>query len=234
MGSEILEHPARGRHGAGPVALDGEALPPVLEGEVEEPAPAPDQESPVLERLHALVRKGYRPEIGADTATDIVVLRHVGRAPDLILHSNGELEGYDGRRPRYKRDVEPPPLFAVGKLSEQLRFMKFLDSVPRATLRDRTRRWRHKYIYFPLVMAILLAIHLAFTAIILDDGGTAPPPAEVSETGGPAAAAAAAEAARVHAAAAAKAEAGHVSGVQAPAGQPGPGASQSAPAPAGR
>jgi hypothetical protein len=181
MPSEILDHPARGRQVAGPHGLEGESRPPMLEGEVQEPETAPDLESPVLERLHALVRKGYRAEIGADTATDIIVLRHVGRAPDLVLHSNGELEGHDGRRPRYKRDVEPPPLFAAGKLSEQLRFMKFLDSVPRATLRDRTRRWRHKYIYFPLVMAILLAIHLAFTAIILDDGG-APPRAEVGET----------------------------------------------------
>jgi hypothetical protein len=171
----------------------------------------------VLERLHALVRKGYRAEIGDDTATDIVVLRHVGKAPDLVLHSNGEVEGYDGRRPRYKRNIDAPPRFAADKLAEQLRFMKFLDSVPKATLRDRTRRWRQKYIYFPLVMAILLAIHLAFTAIILDDGGSAPP-AEVRETGSVTAAegaaraeeaaqAARAEAVRAQAAAAAAAHA---------------------------
>ena len=224
MGSEILEHPARGRHGAGPVTLDGESPPPVLEGEVQEPALAPDLESPVLERLHALVRKGYRPEIGGDTATDIVVLRHVGKAPDLVLHSNGEVEGYDGRRPRYKRNVEPPAPFAAGQLAEQLRFMKFLDSVPRATLRDRTRRWRQKYVYFPLVMAILLAIHLAFTAIILDDGG-APPPREV-ETGAASAPATAAEAeaARAEAAAlaAARAQTEAAASQAAKAAQPAP------------
>jgi hypothetical protein len=198
MASEILDHPARGRHA--PAVLEGETLPPVLRGEVQEPERAQDEESPVLERLHALVRKGYRAEIGAYTETDIIVLRHAGRAPDLILHSNGQVEGWEGRRPRYKRDVEPPPVFAANKLSEQLRFMKFLDSVPRATFRDRTRRWRQKYVYFPLVMAILLGINLAFTAIILDDSD-APPPAEVSQAA--AARAAQADAARAQEAAAA-------------------------------
>ena len=128
----------------------------------------PDAPSPVLERLHALVRKGYRPEIGKDTDTDIIVLRHLGRAPDLVLHSNGTVEGHAGRRPRFKREIDAPAPFAAGQIAEQLRFMRFLDTIPRASLRDRTRRWRHKYIYFPLVFAILLAIHLAFTAIILD------------------------------------------------------------------
>jgi hypothetical protein len=128
----------------------------------------PDAPSPVLERLHALVRKGYRAEIGKDTETDIIDLRHLGRAPDLILHSNGLVEGHDGRRPRFKREVEAPAPFAADQLAEQLRFMRFLDTIPRASLRDRTRRWRHKYIYFPLVFAILLAIHFAFTAMLID------------------------------------------------------------------
>ena len=128
----------------------------------------PEAQSPVLERLHALVRKGYRPEIGTDTETDIIVLRHLGRAPDLVLHGDGVLEGYRGRRPRYKREIEPPAPFAPDAVAEQLRFMQFLDTIPRASLRDRTRKWRHKYIYFPLVFAILLGIHLAFTAMIVD------------------------------------------------------------------
>jgi hypothetical protein len=169
VGSEILERPIQAGTGARPIELVGETL-----------------HTPALERLHALVRKGYAPEIGTDTATDVVILRHVGRAPDLVLHSDGVVEGFEGRRPRYKKDIDAPPPFAAGQLSEQLRFMKFLDSVPRASLRDRTRRWRQKYIYFPIVVAILLAIHLAFTALILDDEGdpreapvTAPAPPEI-------------------------------------------------------
>jgi hypothetical protein len=128
----------------------------------------PDTPSPVLERLHALVRKGYRPEIGKDTDTDVVVLRHLGKAPDLVLHSDGRVEPCGGRWARHKRHIEPPAPFGPVDLAEQLRFMRFLDTVPRATLRDRTRKWRHKYIYFPLVFAILLGIHLAFTAMIVD------------------------------------------------------------------
>ena len=177
VASEILEHPSvRARQAV--QAAPAEAPPPVLEGEVQ---PAEENlPSPVLERLHALVRKGYRPEIGADTATDIIVLRHVGRAPDLVLHSDGTVEGYDGRRPLYKRNIDAPPPFAAGDIREQLRFMRFVDSVPRATLRDRTRRFRQRYVYFPLVVAILLAIHLAFTAIILD-GDSSPPPTQAEQ-----------------------------------------------------
>ena len=179
MASEILEHPmAKGRQTVEPQAR--QVAPPVLEGEVQEAEP--EQPSPVLERLHALVRKGYRPEIGSDTATDVVVLRHVGRAPDLVLHTDGTVEGHDGRRPLYKRHVDAPPAFGAD-LREQLRFMRFVDSIPRATLRDRTRRFRQRYIYFPLVVAVLLAIHLAFTALILDGepDQMPPPPTQVEQ-----------------------------------------------------
>jgi hypothetical protein len=177
VASEILEHPSvRARQAM--ERTPSEPAPPILQGEVQ---PAEDAlPSPVLERLHALVRKGYRPEIGADTATDIVVLRHVGRAPDLVLHSDGTVEGYDGRRPLYKRNIDAPAPFAVGDLREQLRFMRFIDSVPRASLRDRTRRFRQRYVYFPLVVAILLGIHLAFTAIILD-GDDSPQPTQAEQ-----------------------------------------------------
>jgi hypothetical protein len=127
-----------------------------------------DPASPVLERLHALVRKGYKPEIGKDTDTDLIVLRHLGKAPDLVLRSNGIVEPYSGRWPRHKRSIQPPLPFRPGEVAEQLRFMRFLETIPKASLRDRTRSFRHKYIYFPLVFAILLAIHLTFTVMILE------------------------------------------------------------------
>ena len=153
MGSEILER----RFAEEPLVLMPEALPAPAE-----PAPPP----PALERLHALVRKGYRPEIGTGTATEMIVLRHLGRAPDLVLHADGMVEGHGGRVPRFKKDVEPPPAFATS-LAEQLRFMKFLDSVPRATLWDRTRRFRHKYVYLPIAFAILVAINLFITTTVM-------------------------------------------------------------------
>ena len=151
MRSDIVDHKLKAEAFAGKLEVLG-----------------PDAPSPVLERLHALVRKGYRPEFGKDTETDLIVLRHLGRSPDLVLHSDGTVEGHAGRRPRFKREIDAPEAFGPDRIAEQLRFMRFLDTIPRASLRDRTRRWRHKYIYFPLVFAILLAIHLAFTAIILD------------------------------------------------------------------
>lgn len=152
MGSEILER----RRAEEPLVLTPEALPAT---------PEPALPPPAVERLHALVRKGYVPELGTGTATDLVVLRHVGRAPDLVLHADGVVAGCDGRIPRFKRHVEPPPAFGV-ELAEQLRFMRFLDSVPKASLRDRTRRFRHRYIYLPIVFALLVALNLAVTALI--------------------------------------------------------------------
>ena len=127
-----------------------------------------EAQSPVLERLHALVRKGYKAEIGTGTETSLIVLRHLGRSPDLLLHNSGIVEAYPGRWPRHKRSIEPPAPFLTEDVAEQLRFMRFLDTIPKPSLRDRTRRFRHKYIYFPLVVAILLGIHLAFTAMIVN------------------------------------------------------------------
>lgn len=152
MGSEIIER----RAAADPLIL--------APAEVAEPAPAPAS-PPAVERLHALVRKGYAPDFGTGTATDLVVLRHVGPAPDLVLRADGVVAGYEGRIPRFKRHVEPPAAFGV-ELAEQLRFMKFLDSVPKASLRDRTRRFRHKYVYLPVAFALLVALNLAITAMI--------------------------------------------------------------------
>jgi hypothetical protein len=134
---------------------------------VAEPAPAETLPTPVLERLHALVRKGYKPVIGADPATDRIVLRHLGKAPDLVLRADGTVAPFDGRWPRHKRKVAAPAPFAPGKVTEQLRFLQFLDSVPKASLRDRTRPWRHKYVYLPIVGTFLVGIHLAFTAAIM-------------------------------------------------------------------
>ena len=127
-----------------------------------------DMTSPVLQRLHALVRKGYRPEIGSAAANDSIVLRHRGRAPDLLLHSDGMVEGLGGRVPLYKRNVEAPEPFRANPLMEELRFIKFLDSVKRPTLRDRTRWFRHRFVYVPLVLAIFMGLQLAFIALIVE------------------------------------------------------------------
>lgn len=125
-----------------------------------------DAPSPVLERLHALVRKGYSADIGTKTQTDVVVLRHLGKAPDLVLHPDGSIEGWDGRRPWHKKNIEAPTQLVPDRDGE-LRFMKFLDTVPKASLRDRTRPWRKKYIYFPVVLIVVWGICMALTAMIV-------------------------------------------------------------------
>lgn len=135
----------------------------VLHGEVVQM----ERSSAAFERLHALVRKGYKPEIGTEAGTDIIVLRHLGKAPDLVLHGDGVVEGWEGRRPRHKKRIDAPATIAADKDAEHLRFMKFLETVPKASLRDRTRPWRTKYIYVPAVMIAVWLVCLAFTAIVM-------------------------------------------------------------------
>ena len=128
-----------------------------------EPAPPP---SPVLERLHALVRRGYKAEMGASGNPDRLVLRHLGLAPDLVLHANGDLEGLDARRPRYKRDIDPPAPIGGESDADHLRFMRFLDTVPPVTFWHRNRPWRKKYLYLPAVLVIVWLACVMLTALI--------------------------------------------------------------------
>jgi hypothetical protein len=122
--------------------------------------------SPVLERLHALVRRGYKAEMGASGNPDRVVLRHLGLAPDLVLHANGDLEGLDARRPRYKRDIDPPAPIGGDTDADHLRFMRFLDTVPPVTFWHRNRPWRKKYLYLPAVLVIVWLACVMLTGLI--------------------------------------------------------------------
>ena len=143
------------------LALEGEVLADTA------PAATAPAESPVLERLHALVRKGYRPELGTPDSP-VLVLRHLGRAPDLILHPDGRVTDFDGRRPRFKRHLALGDPIAAGQAAAELRFMKVLETVPKARMWDRTRGFRKKFLYFPLALAIAWGLSIALTAIILN------------------------------------------------------------------
>lgn len=124
--------------------------------------------SPALERLHALARRGYKAELGAPGDPDRVVLRHLGLAPDLVLHANGDLEGLDARRPRYKRDIDPPARIGGNADADHLRFMRFLDTVPPITFWHRNRPWRKKYLYLPAVLMAVWLVCIALTVMILE------------------------------------------------------------------
>ncbi|HEX8514308.1 MAG TPA: hypothetical protein VF688_14525 [Allosphingosinicella sp.] len=122
---------------------------------------------PVLARLHALVRRGYTAELGAPGNPDRLVLRHLGLAPDLVLHSNGDLEGLDARRPRFKRHIDPPAPIGGGTDSDHLRFMRFLDTVPKATFWHRNRPWRKKYLYLPAVLVVVWFVCVMLTVTVI-------------------------------------------------------------------
>lgn len=127
-----------------------------------------NEDMPAFERLHALVRKGYIPNIGAESDTDVIQLRHLGKAPDLILRADGAIEPLEGRLPRHKRRVEAPAPIAADRDADHLKFMRFLETVPPPSFRDRTRPFRKKYLYVPAVLVAIWAICFMFTVIILN------------------------------------------------------------------
>lgn len=155
MADEIEIAPEKIR--AMPVRFDPKAM-----AAASEPSP-----SPVLERLHALVRRGYAAEIGAHGNPDRVVLRHLGLAPDLVLRANGDLEALDARRPRYKRHIELPAPIGGGTDADHLRFMRFLDTVPPVTFWHRNRPWRKKYLYLPAVLVIVWMLCVSLSVLFI-------------------------------------------------------------------
>jgi hypothetical protein len=126
-----------------------------------------DQQAQAFDRLHALARKGYRPEIGAEGASGTIALRHLAKAPDLLLHPDGSIEGLPGRVPRFKRKVDAPAIPAA-RDADQIEFLKFLDTVPKAGLLDRTRRWRTKYVYMPAALVAIWGVSISLTALIMN------------------------------------------------------------------
>lgn len=122
-----------------------------------------------FERLHALVRKGYKPVLGTDEAgAGAVRLTHIARTHDLILHGDGLVEPVRDRLPRHKRRLPALPDIGSETDADQVRFLQFVEAIPRPTLRDKTRRWRTKWIYGPLFLAVLWGLSLLFTALLMD------------------------------------------------------------------
>jgi hypothetical protein len=125
-----------------------------------------DKQEVAFDRLHALVRKGYKPEIGVEAPGGTIALRHLGKAPDLILHGNGRVEPLGGRIPRHKRKVVEVTVAAATDAHE-VEFLKFLEGVPRPTRWDRTRPLRKKYVYLPTALVAVWGICLIFTGLII-------------------------------------------------------------------
>ncbi len=125
-----------------------------------------ENEARAFNRLHALTRKGYTPKIGKGAADATIELRHLGKEPDLILHPDGRVEELGGRIPRHKRKLQPLEPIPARKEADEIRFLTFLDSVKRPTLRDRTRPLRRKYVYAPAGIITLLGLSAGFSAAL--------------------------------------------------------------------
>ena len=123
-------------------------------------------QSSAFERLHALVRKGYSASLGTQSDDGSIALTHLGRAPDLVLRPDGTVMEHQGRRPRHKKSLPNLGQIPAERDADHLQFMKFLDTVPKPTLRDRTRPWRRKYIYIPALLLLFWGLSLMFTLTI--------------------------------------------------------------------
>lgn len=124
------------------------------------------QEARAFDRLHALARKGYVADIGAEAPRGGIALRHLGKAPDLMLLPDGTVEELDVRRPWHKRAIEDLRPIPAAKDSDEVRFLQFLDTVPRPKWRDRTRPWRKKYLYVPGILLAFWGLLLLFSLIL--------------------------------------------------------------------
>jgi hypothetical protein len=124
-----------------------------------------DKQEVAFERLHALVRKGYKAEIGVESPGGTIALRHLGKAPDLVLHADGRVEPLGGRIPRHKRSVTEITV-AAGTDAHEVAFLKFLEGVPRPTRWDRTRPLRKKYVYLPTALVAVWGACITITVLV--------------------------------------------------------------------
>ena len=113
-------------------------------------------------RLHALVDRGYQPELGRGSDVNAIWLKHPGQEPTLILYPRGYLIGpssislSDKRSPRRKfREVALEPEDDAG-------FWRFIATVREPTLWESTAEWRAWLIAYSILYGVpLLLIWLA-------------------------------------------------------------------------
>ena len=96
----------------------------------------PHKEHAALIRLHALVRKGYRPDLGVKNDTNMIRLEHPrgasAGAPDLLLCSDGLLIASGNLQP-LNTGVGNPDCIYVKDEADWRMFESFLASVPKPT-----------------------------------------------------------------------------------------------------
>jgi hypothetical protein len=97
----------------------------------------PRKEEAAFVRLHALVRKGYRADLGATVDPRIIRLKHPrgasAGAPSLLLCPDGRLIGTDNVRPLNDRHHDPDCIYVDSEVDDRL-FQKFVNSIPAPTI----------------------------------------------------------------------------------------------------
>jgi hypothetical protein len=114
-----------------------------------------------FQRLHALSRGGYVPQIGADVDDSSILLDHVGKGPRLRLFPDGSITVLDrnlpvhaeGNADRYRIQADDDLNFG--------KFARLVGNMPR----KKRGRWRKRF-GFLVVMAGLWGGSLALTAAV--------------------------------------------------------------------
>lgn len=126
-----------------------------------EPISEVEDEGLGFERLHALVRGGYVPQIGTEAVDSSIVLDHQGKGPRLRLFADGAIQVLDRRYPvhaegdrfRIRADDE----------ANYRRLALLVESKPR----KRATRWLKRFFLLALVLTFWMfsvALTIAITA----------------------------------------------------------------------
>jgi hypothetical protein len=98
--------------------------------------PYPHKDEAAFIRLHALVQKGYRADLGVRDSPGLIRLdhpcgAHIG-APSLLLCSDGKIIASDNLQPLNNGEGDPDRIY-VDSEADWLLFQQFLNKVPQPT-----------------------------------------------------------------------------------------------------
>lgn len=111
------------------------------------PASPPGPNSLGFERLHALLRGGYVPQVGAGTIDSSIVLEHKGKGPKLRIFPDGRIQVMDKAFPIHTVPGRDPFSILAGDDRSFGTFARFLESVPKG----RRRRFLRKTVFLMML-----------------------------------------------------------------------------------
>lgn len=108
-------------------------------------SPLPDDPTLGFERLHALVRGGYKPQIGTATLDTSMLLDHRGKAPRLRLDPDGAIRVQDRSWPVHPQGTGDPFLI---RADDQASYRKLAVFIENLSGERRRRKWRRRLFPF--------------------------------------------------------------------------------------